>query len=105
MSNLDCGLSLKDIGDIRRMAGQSRKRRERRYLTVAERIRFKYWLWWKYGPECGYCHRLFDWRHGLTIDHIQPKSRGGSVRDVRNMVLACMGCNRAKGNQWPVNVS
>lgn len=72
----------------------------RRNLTVAERIRFKYWLYWKYGPECGYCHRLFDWRYGLTIDHIQPKSKGGAVRDVRNMVLACKGCNQAKGNKW-----
>ncbi len=75
-------------------------RPERKRLTVAERIRFKYWLYWKHGPECGYCHRAGDWRNGLTIDHIQPVSKGGPLRDVRNMVLACMACNRAKGNNW-----
>lgn len=69
-------------------------------LSVAERIRFKYWLWWKYGGECAYCHKGFDWRYGLTIDHIQPISKGGAVRDVRNMALACAGCNQAKGNAW-----
>lgn len=77
----------------------------RNHLTVAERVRFRYWLYWKYGPECGYCHKAGDWRNGLTIDHIQPKSKGGPVRDIQNMVLACAGCNQAKGNQWPVKVS
>jgi 5-methylcytosine-specific restriction endonuclease McrA len=73
---------------------------ERMRLSLAERIRFKYWLYWKYGPECAYCHRAGDWRHGLTIDHIQPVSKGGPLRDVRNMVLACLGCNRDKGDAW-----
>ena len=69
-------------------------------LTVAERIRFKYWLYWKYGPECAYCHKFYDWRHALTIDHIQPRSKGGAIRDIRNMVLACRACNEAKGDNW-----
>lgn len=77
-----------------------RKAKESTHLTVAERIRFKYWLVWKYGAECGYCHKQYDWRHALTIDHIQPKSKGGAVRDIRNMVLACRGCNMAKGDDW-----
>lgn len=69
-------------------------------LNVKERIRFKYWLYWKYGPECGYCHKVYDWRLALTIDHLQPLSKGGAVRDIRNMVLACRACNEAKGNDW-----
>ena len=69
-------------------------------LTVAERIRFKYWLFWKYGPECAYCQRPYDWRHALTIDHRQPVSKDGAVRDIRNMALACRECNQRKGNAW-----
>jgi 5-methylcytosine-specific restriction endonuclease McrA len=33
----------------------------------------------------------------LQIDHISPKSRGGSNR-VSNLTLACQSCNLAKGN-------
>lgn len=69
-------------------------------LSVSERIRFKRWLWWKYGPECSYCQRFYDWRQALTIDHIQPLSRGGALKDIRNMALACRSCNKRKGNQW-----
>lgn len=70
------------------------------YLTFAERWRFRRWLGWKYGPECAYCQRYMEVRW-MTIDHIQPISRGGAMRDVRNMVLACLECNRKKGNAWP----
>lgn len=72
--------------------------REKR-LTVPERIRFKWRLFWRYGPECGYCHKWGDWRH-LTIDHIQPVSKGGAMRDINNMTLACAGCNREKADRW-----
>ncbi|MGC9541973.1 RNA-guided endonuclease IscB [Streptomyces sp. UG1] len=34
----------------------------------------------------------------LNIDHIHPRSRGGSDR-VSNLCLACVPCNRAKSNQ------
>lgn len=96
----DCGLTSKDMAAIRKAARIPGARRRRGRLTVAERIRFKYTLYWRYGPECAYCHRAYDWRHGLTLDHIQPVSKGGALRDVRNMALACMGCNREKGNKW-----
>jgi len=75
-------------------------RPRRMRLTVAERIRFKWWLYWKYGPECAYCGKAYDWRYALTIDHIQPVSRGGALRDIRNMVLACRACNESKGDNW-----
>lgn len=68
-------------------------------LTPKERYYARRSLFWKYGPECCYCHRTWDWTH-LTIDHIQPVSKGGGMRDRRNMVLACMGCNHAKSNAW-----
>ncbi|GHK02728.1 hypothetical protein SY2F82_45250 [Streptomyces sp. Y2F8-2] len=38
----------------------------------------------------------------LNIDHVRPRSRGGSDR-IWNLVLACVPCNKAKGN-LPVDV-
>jgi 5-methylcytosine-specific restriction endonuclease McrA len=80
-------------------AWATRKTIEKR-LTPPERARFKHWLSWKYGPECAYCHRVIDLYAGMTVDHIQPISKGGAVRDIQNMALACMGCNQAKGDAW-----
>lgn len=44
---------------------------------------------------CAYCGAR---NVPLEIDHIHPKSRGGSDR-VNNLTLACRPCNQAKGNQ------
>ncbi|WP_297389526.1 RNA-guided endonuclease IscB [Acidiferrobacter sp.] len=49
----------------------------------------------KWGRQCAYC----DAEHtALTIDHIHPKSLGGSDR-VSNLTLACFPCNQKKSNQ------
>ncbi len=49
----------------------------------------------KWGRKCVYC----DAQHvPLTIDHIHPRSKGGSDR-VSNLTLACYPCNQRKGNQ------
>ena len=49
----------------------------------------------KWGRQCVYC----DAEHTpLTIDHIHPKSTGGSDR-VSNLTLACFPCNQRKSNQ------
>ncbi|MEV0232957.1 RNA-guided endonuclease IscB [Nonomuraea sp. NPDC050786] len=49
----------------------------------------------KWGRRCAYC--------GITgvplnIDHVQPRSRGGSDRII-NLTLACVPCNQAKNAQ------
>jgi len=49
----------------------------------------------KWGRRCVYCTR--DDRP-LQIDHIHPRSKGGSDR-VSNLTLACESCNQAKGNR------
>ncbi|MBC8171939.1 MAG: HNH endonuclease [Anaerolineae bacterium] len=49
----------------------------------------------KWGRQCAYC-RAKD--IPLEIEHITPKSRGGSNR-VGNLTLACHACNQQKGNQ------
>lgn len=48
----------------------------------------------KWGRECAYCGSK---NVPLTIDHIHPRSKGGSNR-VSNLTLACSTCNQRKGN-------
>jgi 5-methylcytosine-specific restriction endonuclease McrA len=49
----------------------------------------------KWGRQCAYCDAQDV---PLNIDHIQPKSAGGSNR-VSNLVLACIPCNQKKGSR------
>lgn len=49
----------------------------------------------KFGRKCCYCGKS-DCQ--LEIEHITPKSRGGSNR-IANLCLACRECNVKKGNQ------
>lgn len=49
----------------------------------------------KYGKRCAYCGAQDV---PLTIDHIYPRSRGGSNR-LSNLTVACIPCNQRKGNR------
>ncbi|BAY45332.1 hypothetical protein SAMD00079811_29350 [Scytonema sp. HK-05] len=49
----------------------------------------------KWGRCCAYCNSSGV---PLQIDHIKPKSKGGSDR-ISNLTLACERCNLAKGNK------
>jgi 5-methylcytosine-specific restriction endonuclease McrA len=49
----------------------------------------------KWNRTCAYCGAK-DTR--LEIEHIQPRSKGGSNR-ASNLCLACVPCNQKKGNQ------
>ena len=49
----------------------------------------------KWNRSCAYCDAT---NVPLEIDHIQPKSNGGSNRP-SNLTLACHDCNQAKGNR------
>lgn len=49
----------------------------------------------KWGRVCSYCGKKDV---PLEIDHIHPKSKGGSNR-VSNLTLACRFCNQKKGSQ------
>jgi hypothetical protein len=55
---------------------------------------------WDY--ECAYCGS----EENLTLDHITPRSKGGSDR-VTNVLCACKECNNSKGHQmwsdWYLN--
>ena len=48
----------------------------------------------KWGRKCAYCGRK---NVPLEVEHIVPKSRGGTNR-VSNLTLACHDCNQKKGN-------
>ena len=52
----------------------------------------------KWQRKCAYCH-VREVR--LEIEHIVPKSRGGSNR-ASNLTLACHGCNQRKGQRTAV---
>jgi 5-methylcytosine-specific restriction endonuclease McrA len=47
------------------------------------------------GHRCGYCGG-----HATTIDHILPRSRGGTST-WENCVLACIECNKKKADRTP----
>jgi len=49
----------------------------------------------KWGRKCAYCGKKDV---PLEIEHIIPKSRGGTSR-VSNLTLSCHECNQEKGNQ------
>lgn len=49
----------------------------------------------KFGRACVYCIAMGV---PLNIDHVHPRSKGGSDR-VSNLVLACIPCNQTKGNR------
>lgn len=48
---------------------------------------------------CAYCGNIFEGK-SLTIDHVQPKSKGGK-NTWTNCVSACKTCNVRKGNRTP----
>lgn len=52
-----------------------------------------------YNYKCQYCLNKFKLCE-LTIDHILPRSNGGTD-DHHNRTLACTKCNNRKGSQFP----
>jgi len=57
-------------------------------------IELRHYLLAKWEHRCAYC---LTTSVPLEIDHVQPRSKGGSDR-VSNLVMACHGCNQAKGD-------
>ncbi len=63
------------------------------------------------GPDCGLCHQYVDLSipsgprgndQGPSVDHIHPRSLGGPDT-LENVRLTHWGCNRNRGNRWPLN--
>lgn len=58
------------------------------------------------GDECRYCGRTVDWKDrksdkGGSYDHVIP----GLAKGAENLVVACLRCNRAKGQRTPEQAS
>lgn len=51
----------------------------------------KYWL-------CKICNKQLK-RKQVTMDHIMPRSKGGS-HDVENLQILCQDCNNKKGDTY-----
>jgi 5-methylcytosine-specific restriction endonuclease McrA len=49
-----------------------------------------------YGSLCWWCECCLP-PEKLTLDHLKPKSRGGS-NSLENLRLACFSCNNSRGN-------
>lgn len=49
----------------------------------------------KFARQCAYCGAKDT---ALEVEHIQPRSKGGSNR-ISNLTLACHSCNQRKGNR------
>lgn len=59
------------------------------------------WLEWQVrsSEKCEYCSTEFTSSNTKTIDHIIPKTRGGSYRnETWNLTAACVRCNRRKSD-------
>lgn len=65
--------------------GQSNRREKQRRLAVFERD----------GWECRRCRT----RKNLTVDHIKPRSAGGT-HDLENLQTLCQDCNQRKADRW-----
>src|SRR3954454_20228446 len=52
---------------------------------------------------CQYCGTVLP-ASELTLDHVMPRSRGGSST-WENLVACCHTCNRRKGNRTPLEAS
>ncbi|WP_375338946.1 HNH endonuclease [Ancylothrix sp. D3o] len=55
-----------------------------------------------FGAKCWWCCECLP-ENQLTLDHLIPKSRGGS-NSPENLRLACEKCNKSRGNSlYPPN--
>jgi 5-methylcytosine-specific restriction endonuclease McrA len=52
------------------------------------------------GNTCQYCGRTFT-RAVLNLDHVVPRSRGGTT-SWENVVCSCVPCNLRKGGRTPL---
>ncbi len=72
------------------------KQAVRRRKTIPREMRAA--IWEMTNGRCFYCGRWTNPYETLEIDHIRPKSRGGTD-DIDNLVPSCKSCNQSKRGQ------
>jgi 5-methylcytosine-specific restriction endonuclease McrA len=65
-------------------------------MSPASRHRKRQQLLQMYGNYCCWCGKQMK-KSERTIEHLIPKSRGGS-NNISNLRLACFTCNNSRGN-------
>lgn len=68
------------------------------YGNLAHNIALREYMFERDGPICVYCGDEYETITKLTIDHVIPKTMGGS-NEIFNLVLSCYDCNRNKGGK------
>ena len=76
----------------------------RNKLCSARRRLRKEQLARRHGQRCAYCRRPFAALDEATLDHIAPKSLWWSW-SVTSLVLACVDCNQAKADRFPLSLA
>lgn len=66
------------------------------FIPVPAKLRFQVFTRDKF--RCIYCGGSSEQGNVLEIDHLIPRSKGGTD-DLDNLVTACSTCNQGKGNQ------
>lgn len=70
-------------------------------MTEERRKKLRLEVFRRDGYRCFYCGFHADTeadKKALTLDHIIPRSKGGSDKR-KNLVTACQPCNQRKGNR------
>ncbi len=71
-----------------------------RWVKDTRKFKRKRLLAWKQGLVCNRCHAVKSSPEELTMDEIDPRSRGGQVV-LENLQLLCPECNSRKGDSEP----
>jgi len=54
-------------------------------------------LYIKQNGVCAYCPYIFKSNKDCTLDHIKPRSKGGT-KEIKNLALVCIPCNQLKAD-------
>jgi len=71
-------------------------------MTIADRGKFRKRVWDKTDGHCAYCGKKLDITSAWHVDHIEPRSRGGTD-NIGNLIASCPNCNTRKGTRTPFN--
>lgn len=66
-------------------------------ISGGDGILFRTRLLRRFGNRCYLCKKPFKFED-LTLEHLIPMGRGGSVKRFDNHALACESCQEAKGS-------